>query len=106
MLSCSGSASSIISAVYDLPSTRSWDDPLVTKINGVNMVVGHAAYPGNYLVEFFPWMKYLPSAIASWKLKMEGQCVEFSSFFNGLFRDVERQIVWAVSFYSILRIKI
>ena len=61
------------------------------------MAIGHAAYPGSYLVEFFPWMKYLPSAIAGWKLKMEKQSVEFSAFFGGLFRDVERQIVCVVS---------
>jgi hypothetical protein len=97
MLACSGAASSIISAVYDLPSTRSWDDPLVTKINDVNMAVGHAAYPGSYLVEFFPWMKYLPSAIAGWKFKMEKQSVEFSAFFIGLFRDVEKHVVRVVS---------
>jgi hypothetical protein len=67
------------------------------------MVIGHAAYPGNYLVEYFPWMKYLPSAIAGWKRKMERQSVEFSAFFNGLFRDVERQIVRVVSllFHSV-----
>ncbi len=61
------------------------------------MVIGHAAYPGNYLVEFFPWMKYLPSPIAGWKLKMERQSVEFFAFFNGLFHDVEMQIVRVVS---------
>jgi len=61
------------------------------------MAIGHAAYPGNYLVEFFPWMKYLPSPIASWKLRLERQSVEFFSFFNGLFHGVEMEIVNFVS---------
>jgi hypothetical protein len=42
-------------------------------------------------------MKYLPSPIARWKLKMERQSVEFFAFFNGLFHDVEMQIVSVVS---------
>ncbi len=97
MLVRSGAASAILSAVYDLPPTLSGDDPLITNIAHVASSLGHAAYPGNYLVEFFPWMKYLPSIISRWKIKTEGRFTEISAFFEGLFRDVERQIVWVVS---------
>ena len=97
MLTCSGATSAILSAVYDMPPTLSLNNPVVTKVDEIGKHIGYATYHGNHLVEFFPWMKYLPSAIAAWKLKTEGIFVEFTAFFEGLFRDVERRIVWVVS---------
>src|ERR1700733_14644570 len=103
MLACSGATSAILSAVYDMPPTLSLDHPVVTKVDEIGKHIGIATYHGNYLVEFFPWMKYLPSTIASWKLKTEGVFVEFTGFFNGLFQEVERQMVWIVRHTSVRR---
>ncbi len=96
-LARSGATSAILSAVYDIPPTLSLDNPVVTKVDEIGEHIGYATCHGNHLVEFFPWMKYLPSAIAGWKLKTEGIFVEFTAFFNELFRDVEKRIVWVVS---------
>jgi len=51
------------------------------------------ATPGRYLVEFFTWMKYLPSFMAKWKREAEGAFKEFSTLFAGMYHEVEKQIV-------------
>ncbi|KAJ7446023.1 cytochrome P450 [Mycena galericulata] len=60
-------ASSLLTAVYNLPSIPSNDDPLVTRINEHMHRTVDAGQPGNYLVEIFPVMKLFPSWMAKWK---------------------------------------
>ena len=86
-------ASTVLSTVYDLPTAYSPDDPIVTKVNTYVKRLTHYAGPGNYLVEFFTWMRYLPSSIAKWKKDAEDGYIEYSKFFLGLFSDVEIRIV-------------
>jgi len=86
-------ASTILSVVYDLPTVRSPDDPTVIKVNQFLERYLHYAIPGNYYVEFFTWMKYLPSSIAKWKKEAEEGYKEYSKMFMGLFHDVENRIV-------------
>ena len=55
-------ASSImLSIIYDLPPVESEDDPVVAAINEHVDRILHEVQPGSRLVEFFPWMKYIPS---------------------------------------------
>ena len=54
-------ASMVLSVVYDLPTIKSEQDPNVKLINGFVLRITRAAYPGAHLVEFFPWMLYIPS---------------------------------------------
>jgi len=51
------------------------------------------AVAGNYLVEFFTWMKYLPSWMAKWKREAEKEYQDNSAMFIGMFRDLEERIV-------------
>lgn len=55
------SASAIMSMVYNVPPITKHGDPAVTNINDFVARLTRAAYPGAYLVEFFPWMRHLPS---------------------------------------------
>jgi len=71
----------------------STDDPTVIKVNRFLEIVTEYAQVGNYLVEFFPWMKYIPSSVASWKRLAEIEHKEHSEMFVGLFREVEDRIV-------------
>jgi hypothetical protein len=91
MLCCSAVTSGLLSTVYDTPPTLSRDDPLVMKFDYFHKCQTQAVSPG--LVEFFPWMKHLPAAIAPWKRQAEERFDEFSAFFTQLFRDVEKQMV-------------
>ena len=86
-------ASSILSIVYDIPTVSSPDDPTVTNINMFMDVVVEYASPGNYLVEFFPWMLYIPASLAKWKRKAKAGNIFFSKLFMGMFHDVETRIV-------------
>ena len=49
--------------------------------------------PGDYLVEFFPWMLYIPLSLAKWKRGAKEGYRFFSELFIGMFRDVETRIV-------------
>ena len=92
-LRCRAAASTVLSVVYDLPTASSVDDPIVAKINNFVHTGIDFSHPGNYLVEFFPWMKHIPSSLAKWKRVAEEQSKEYSEMFVGMFRDVEDRIV-------------
>jgi hypothetical protein len=86
-------SSTIMSMVYDAPVLQSHHD---SSIAGVNDFIGrlvHAANPGAYFVEYFPWMKYIPSSIAKWKRDAEAWYEKDSEMFEGLYGDVEKRIV-------------
>ena len=90
---CRAAASTVLSVVYDLPPVLLVDDPTVAKINNFVDIGIDFAHPGNYLVEFFPWMKHIPSPLAKWKRVAEVQSREYSEMFVGMFREVEDRIV-------------
>ena len=75
----------------------STDDPTVIKGNRFLEVAIDYSHLGNYLVEYFTWMKYIPSWIASWKRLAEEQYEEYSDMFMGLFREVEDRIVMTLT---------
>ena len=54
-------ASMILSVVYGYPTVRSEQDHTVEFINDLADRLTVAAYPGAHLVEFFSWMRYIPS---------------------------------------------
>jgi len=90
---CRAAASTVLSVVYDLPTLSSVDDPTVARINKFTETGVDFANPGNYLVEFFPWMKHIPSSLANWKRVAEERSKEYSEMFVGMFREVEDRIV-------------
>ncbi len=51
----------VLSVVYDQPTIKSEQDRNVKLINDFVQRLTRAAYPGAHLVEFFPWMLYIPS---------------------------------------------
>jgi hypothetical protein len=55
------SASMTLSAVYGYPTITSEQDQTVKMINDFSMRLTAAAYPGAHLVEFFPWLRHVPS---------------------------------------------
>ncbi|KAH8977255.1 cytochrome P450 [Lactarius hatsudake] len=57
----------VLSINYHLPPVESEDDPVVLEIVNQVQRVLHEIQPGARLVEYFPWMKYIPSRFAKWK---------------------------------------
>ena len=80
----------------------STDDPTAVKINEFLAFVVDYCQLGNYLVEFFTWMKYIPSSLASWKRLAEERNKEYFGIFEGLFREVEHRIVMTFTHFSLL----
>jgi hypothetical protein len=54
-------ASMIMSVVYGHPAITSEHDHSAEAINDFAARLTIAAYPGAYLVEFFTWMRHIPS---------------------------------------------
>lgn len=57
-------ASMVLSVVYDQPTIKPGQDDFVRLINDFVQRLTRAAYPGAHFVEFFPWMRYIPSRFA------------------------------------------
>jgi len=53
--------SSLLSINYHHPPIESEDDPVVVGVADHILRVMHEVHPEMRLVEFFPWMKYIPS---------------------------------------------
>lgn len=52
--------SAIMSIAYDYPTVISEYDTTIKEIDNYNKRIAYAAMPGNFLVELFPWMTYIP----------------------------------------------
>ncbi|KAF7333345.1 Cytochrome P450 [Mycena venus] len=85
-------ASVILSMVYDTPAVLSEEDPKITRINDFVERIVRAAYPGAYLVEYFTWMRYLPTWSAKWKRDALEQHRIHDAMFQGLFNEVRDRI--------------
>ena len=86
-------ASTMLSVLYGYPMVSSTDGSTVREINTFADIAVDYSLPGNYLVEFFTWMKYIPSSIAKWKRMAEERHQKYSAMFEAMFRDVEDRIV-------------
>ena len=87
-------ASTMLSVIYDHPPVASINDPTLVEINHFIDTTVEYARPGQHLVEFFPWLRYLPSSIAKWKRDAEDGFKYYSQYFQDMFHDVEKRIVW------------
>ncbi|KAN0125466.1 Cytochrome P450 [Lactarius tabidus] len=81
-------ASMVLSVVYDQPTIKPGQDHNVKLINDFVQRLTRAAYPGAHFVEFFPWMRYIPSRFATWKRNAEAWYRQDSAMFEGLFNSV------------------
>ena len=72
----------VMSILYDYPTLMSEHDATIKEIDNYNKRAAYAAMPGNFLVEFFPWMMYIPERlyvsyfpllilIRKWKLDLQ-----------------------------------
>ncbi|KAH9165237.1 cytochrome P450, partial [Lactarius sanguifluus] len=86
-------ASSImLSIIYDLPPTESEDDPVVVGINDHVERILFEVQAGTRLVEYFPWMKYIPSRFAKWKRDAQYWFIQDSLMFGRLLGKVADEL--------------
>ena len=85
--------SMMMALIYDTPVLESANDPSAEPLNEFVDQLGHAIYPGAHLVEFFTWMRYLPSWMAKWKYEAVTGHRKYSIFFSKLYDDVRQRVV-------------
>jgi hypothetical protein len=83
----------ITTLIYDTPVLKNANDPSVVALNEFSDLLTHAAYPGAHLVEFFTWMRYLPSWMAKWKSEALAGYKTYSIMFLKLYNDVCQRVV-------------
>ncbi|THU75931.1 cytochrome P450 [Dendrothele bispora CBS 962.96] len=81
-------ASFIMGIVYDKPPIENEEDHAVTKINDFVARLTRAALPGAHLVEFIPWLRYIPAWAAKWKRQALKWNKIDSNMFITLFNEV------------------
>ncbi|KAH8809539.1 cytochrome P450 [Flagelloscypha sp. PMI_526] len=59
----------------------------IIRIMGINNRVADAVIPGAFLVESFPWMKYLPDILAPWRVWAKGCFKKDSELLERLYHD-------------------
>lgn len=86
-------ASAAMGIIYDHPPLKSEFDPSVEKINDMATRMSKAGMPGAHLVEFFPFLRYVPARLAKWKREAQFWFRHDSEMLEGLFDDVGRRVV-------------
>ncbi|KAF5372497.1 hypothetical protein D9758_005230 [Tetrapyrgos nigripes] len=82
-----------LSVVYNLPTLESANDPAIARINEFVLRLTQATFPGTYLVEYFPWLKYLPAFISKWKSDAQMWFRRNTELFRGLYDGVRDRMI-------------
>lgn len=82
------SLSIMLSINYHLPPAQSESDPFLLAITDRIRHISHTLEPGAHLVEFFPWLRYVPSMFARWKREAQRWFIESTSLFERLVNKV------------------
>lgn len=85
--------SSLLSILYALPPCPDPFEPSLVLITELTQDVLNAAAPGQYLVEFFPILRYLPSRLCKWKRFAESVFSRSDMLFSELYKRVEKRVV-------------
>ncbi|KAI3620758.1 cytochrome p450 [Moniliophthora roreri] len=85
-------ASMVWSVVYDKEPITDVMDPQVAAVNDFITRIVRAAFPGAHYVEYFTWMKHLPSWMAKWKRDAEEWYKKDSEMFEGLFLEAKQRV--------------
>ncbi|KAH7928996.1 cytochrome P450 [Leucogyrophana mollusca] len=86
-------ASLIMAVTYNLPPLESEVDPSIAHIRAHMDRLAYALYPGNFLVEFFPWMDYFPAWMAKWKRDAQNWFRRDSETFVNLYNDTQERMI-------------
>ncbi|KAH9965224.1 cytochrome P450 [Russula dissimulans] len=95
-------ASMVMSVIYDTPPITSERDSSIKAVNDFVARLTRAALPGAHLVEFFPWMMYIPSRFAKWKRDAEYWYERDSAMFESLFNRVNEKLLKGIDRPSIV----
>ncbi|KAF8505378.1 cytochrome P450 [Russula emetica] len=86
-------ASATLSVVYGYPTlTSEQDHDIVRDINNFTARLFNAVNMGAHFVEFFPWLRHIPSGMAKWKRDAEVFHKENSAMLESHFHTVKANI--------------
>jgi cytochrome P450 len=85
-------SSIMLSVNYHLPPVDSEDDPIIVGVMKHVERLMHETQPGSRLVEFFTWMRYIPSRFAKWKRDAEYWFVQDTLTFERLLGKVTNDL--------------
>ncbi|KAJ7697080.1 cytochrome P450 [Mycena metata] len=85
-------ASMVWSVVYDKPVIANSEHPSIATVNAFMARLVRAALPGSHYVEFFPWMKHIPSSMAKWKRDAEEWYRKDSKVFEDLYTEAKHRV--------------
>ncbi|PFH53325.1 hypothetical protein AMATHDRAFT_55202 [Amanita thiersii Skay4041] len=95
------SASLMVSIIYGVPPITNPLNPVVVRINKYTERALAAATPGAYMVEYFPWMQFLPRWMSPWRRYAEDWFKKDSVVFEDFFHAVEKRLEEGDTTYSI-----
>ncbi|KAH9963307.1 cytochrome P450 [Russula dissimulans] len=84
--------SMILSVLYGYPTITSKQDRVLEAIDDFSTRLFRAALPGAHFVEFFPWLRYVPSRFARRKREVEASYKKDTDLFKGLVKTVETDL--------------
>ncbi|KIJ43424.1 hypothetical protein M422DRAFT_253303 [Sphaerobolus stellatus SS14] len=82
----------LLCIIYGLPPLTDSLDPVILKVNRVTERILTAAGPGEFLVEYLTWIKYLPSWICKWKRDAEAAFISTTALFEDLYSNVKKRV--------------
>ncbi|KAI0713613.1 cytochrome P450 [Earliella scabrosa] len=84
--------STVLSATYDLPPTKSVNEPAMQKLTNFTNSIVRAGYVDGFLVEFFPALQHIPAAFAPWKKEALRAAPQFTQLFKDLYFAVKTRV--------------
>ncbi|KAJ7720444.1 cytochrome P450 [Mycena metata] len=85
-------ASMVWSVVYDKSPITNSEHPSIAAVHDFMARLVRAALPGSHYIEFFPWMKYIPSSMAKWKRDAEEWYLKDSKVFEDLYTEAKHRV--------------
>ncbi|KAF8997188.1 cytochrome P450 [Cyathus striatus] len=86
------SNSLVLSMVYGLPPVSSSSDPTVINVCAFTQELAKSGVPGQYLVEYFTWMRFLPRWMCSWRREAEGWYARTAELADKLLEGVDKRM--------------
>ncbi|KAJ8502795.1 hypothetical protein ONZ45_g11432 [Pleurotus djamor] len=82
----------LLSIVYGVSPTLDQNNSLISWADQLGESLAQASLPGAYLVEFLPWMMYLPRWMCPWRRNAEAWYDETHAKLSAMYSDTRRRL--------------
>jgi len=81
----------IISSVYGLRA-QTFDHPVIDGVFRVLRTMGQVSQPGNFAVDTYPWLDYLPDVLSPWRKRAKKMHELEKSMWKVLWEPLKRRV--------------